>query len=34
LLRKATARTLDALAAAVGQFLNAYTPQECANIVP
>jgi transposase len=31
LLRKACARTVDAVAAAVGQILKAYTPQECAN---
>src|SRR5271156_612256 len=31
LLRKAAARTLDALIQAVGQLLIAYTPQECAN---
>jgi transposase len=31
LLRKACARTVDAVAAAVGHFLQAYTPQECAN---
>ena len=31
LLRKACARTVDAVATAVGQILKAYTPQECAN---
>lgn len=31
LLRKATARTAEALFAAIGQFLDAFTPQECAN---
>ena len=31
LLRKAAARTLDALCAAIGQLLGAFTPAECAN---
>jgi len=31
LLRRAAARTADAVAAAVAQILTAYTPQECAN---
>jgi putative transposase len=31
LLRKAAARTLDAVCAAVGQILDSFTPQECAN---
>jgi transposase len=31
LLRKAAARTLEALCAAVGEMLGAFTPQECAN---
>ena len=31
LLRKAAARTLEALVAAIGQLLGAYTPEECAN---
>jgi transposase len=31
LLRKAAARTVDAVTAAVGHILKAYTPQECAN---
>ena len=31
LLRKAAARTLDALTTAIGQLLDLFTPQECAN---
>ena len=31
LLRKAAARTLEGLVAAIGQLLGAYTPDECAN---
>jgi transposase len=31
LLRKAAARTIETLVAAVGQLLDTYTPQECAN---
>jgi transposase len=31
LLRKAAARTVETLVTAVGQFLDAYTPQECAS---
>ena len=31
LLRKAAARTLEAICAAIGQILGAFTPQECAN---
>jgi transposase len=31
LLRKAAARTVDALCAAIGQLLGAFTPHECAN---
>ena len=31
LLRKAAARTIEALTAAVGQLLDLFTPQECAN---
>jgi len=31
LLRKAAARTVDAVCAAIGQALDAFTPQECAN---
>jgi transposase len=31
LLRKAAARTVETLVAAVGQLLDAYTPEECAN---
>jgi transposase len=31
LLRKAAARTLDTVAAAVGKLLDAYTASECAN---
>ena len=31
LLRKAAARSLDAVCAAVGQILDSFTPQECAN---
>ena len=31
LLRKAAARTLEAVCAAIGQLLDAFTPQECAN---
>ena len=31
LLRTAAARTVDALCAAIGQFLGAFTPDECAN---
>ena len=30
-LRKSAARTVDGVTAAIGQLLNAYTPQECAN---
>lgn len=31
LLRKAAARTLEAVCAAIGQLLQAFSPQECAN---
>src|ERR1700731_1154786 len=31
LLRKAAARTVDSVIAAIGQLLGTYTPQECAN---
>lgn len=31
LLRKAAARTVDAVCAAIGQALDAFTPEECAN---
>jgi len=31
LLRKAAARTQEAVCAAIGQLLDAFTPQECAN---
>jgi transposase len=31
LLRKAAARTVDAVCTAIGQVLNAFTPEECAN---
>jgi transposase len=31
LLRKAAARTLEAVIAAIGQLLGTYTPQECTN---
>ena len=31
LLRKAAARTVEAVCAAIGEALNAFTPQECAN---
>ena len=31
LLRKAAARTVDAVSAAIGQLLDNFTPQECAN---
>lgn len=31
LLRKAGARTVEAISAAIGQFLKSFTPQECAN---
>ena len=31
LLRKAAARTTDAVCAAIGEALQAFTPQECAN---
>ena len=31
LLRKAAARTIDALCAAIGQLLRAFTPEECTN---
>ena len=31
LLRKAAARTLETVVAAVGKLLDAYTPSECAN---
>ena len=31
LLRKAAARSLEAVCLAIGQILNAFTPQECAN---
>jgi hypothetical protein len=30
-LRKAAARTIDALCAAIGQLLTAFTQNECAN---
>src|SRR5262245_41326917 len=31
LLRKCAARTIEAICAAIGQLLQAFTPQECAN---
>ena len=31
LLRKAAARTVEAVCAAIGQVLHAFTPEECAN---
>ena len=31
LLRKAVARTIDAVTAAIGQLLDLFTPEECAN---
>ena len=31
LLRKAAARTIDAVCAAIAEALKAFTPQECAN---
>jgi transposase len=31
LLRKAAARTIESVIAAIGQLLGTYTPQECAN---
>ena len=31
LLRKAAARTIEAVVAAIGQLLETYTPQECTN---
>jgi transposase len=31
LLRKAAARTVDAVCAAIGDVLQAFTPEECAN---
>jgi hypothetical protein len=31
LLRKANARTVDAISTAIGEILRAFTPQECAN---
>ena len=31
LMRKAAARTLEAVCAAIGQLLEAFSPQECAN---
>ena len=31
LLRKAAARTVDAVCAAIGELLGAFTPEECAN---
>lgn len=31
LLRKAAARTLEAVCSAIGQLLDSFTPQECAN---
>ena len=31
LLRKEAARTVEAVCAAVGQLLNAFTPEECSN---
>ena len=31
LLRKAAARTVDAISTAIGQLLDQFTPQECAN---
>ncbi|MER9076494.1 IS630 family transposase [Mesorhizobium sp. M0904] len=33
LLRKAAARTVEAVTAAIGQILDHYTPQECANYI-
>jgi hypothetical protein len=34
LLRKAAARTIDAVCAAIGHALDAFTPEECANFTP
>jgi hypothetical protein len=31
LIRKAAARTVDAVCAAIGQALQAFTPEECAS---
>jgi len=31
LLRKASARTVDAICAAIGHALDAFSPEECAN---
>jgi len=31
LLRKANARTVDAICTAIGEILRTFTPQECAN---
>jgi len=31
LLRKAAARTIEAICAAIGEILQAFTPAECAN---
>jgi transposase len=31
LIRKAAARTVDAVCAAIGEALQAFTPEECAN---
>jgi transposase len=31
LLRKAAARTVDAVCATIGELLDAFTPKECAN---
>ncbi|MBW5440850.1 hypothetical protein FXB41_40785 [Bradyrhizobium canariense] len=31
LLRKAIARTVDSVCAAIGELLDAFTPEECAN---
>ena len=33
LLRKRAARTIEAVASAIGQILKAFTPQECANLL-
>ena len=33
LLRKAAARTVDAICTAIGQLLENFTPQECANYI-
>ena len=33
LLRKAAARNIEAVTEAIGQLLNAFTPQECSNYI-